>query len=540
MERKSTLLMSVGLLYAMLKGSYSSNAETRLQNYLFTDYNKYVRPVINISDAVHLHIGLSITQLLDVDEKNQIITTGVWMNQWWVDYRLTWKPVDYDGMEFVVVPFEWVWYPDIVLDNSADGNYELPTWKYTSVMSDGTVWVTPPGVLKSPCAINVQYFPFDIQECPLSFGPWEFTALQVRLFPIENYVVIENYVENVEWELANSSVEEIYEANECCPDEAYSVALYTLVLRRRPLFYVLNILVPCLVMSLLTLVVFYLPSDCGEKMTLSISVLLAISVFNLLIFDIMPPTSDTIPLIGKYLLFNMALVMFSIMLSVLVLNLHHRCMRTYRMPQGLRKLFLYRIPPYVFLMPYPFDANKLRADYMMECEKEDVADASTKGANRFAFRVNSMAASENFGYRTEEKDATHNFNSGMPLRTLSCRLTTHGRFKRSPPSHRSTIVNFDKSVQTNGSLPQELDPKHLSTHFHMAPSTDSRRDFEQALLEEMEFITRRLKFDDWDYEVREEWKYIAMVVDRICLIAFFLVFLTGTCTIIFSAPNLLR
>jgi Neurotransmitter-gated ion-channel ligand binding domain len=36
------------------------------------------RPVINTSDTVRVDYGLALIQILDVDEKNQVLTTNVW------------------------------------------------------------------------------------------------------------------------------------------------------------------------------------------------------------------------------------------------------------------------------------------------------------------------------------------------------------------------------------------------------------------------------------------------------------------------------
>jgi len=50
---------------------------------------------------------------------------------------------------------------------------------------------------------------------------------------------------------------------------------YTLKIRRKTLFYTVNLIIPCVLISLLSVSVFYLPADAGEKMTMCISILLA-------------------------------------------------------------------------------------------------------------------------------------------------------------------------------------------------------------------------------------------------------------------------
>lgn len=37
--------------------------------------------------------------------------------QIWNDYKLKWNPADYDGAEFMRVPAQKIWKPDIVLYN---------------------------------------------------------------------------------------------------------------------------------------------------------------------------------------------------------------------------------------------------------------------------------------------------------------------------------------------------------------------------------------------------------------------------------------
>ncbi|XP_062489766.1 neuronal acetylcholine receptor subunit alpha-2-like, partial [Pezoporus occidentalis] len=102
---------------ACLQEQPRSHAEERLFKHLFTGYNRWSRPVPNTSDVVIVKFGLSIAQLIDVDEKNQMMTTNVWLKQEWSDYKLRWDPAEFDNVTSIRVPSEMIWIPDIVLYN---------------------------------------------------------------------------------------------------------------------------------------------------------------------------------------------------------------------------------------------------------------------------------------------------------------------------------------------------------------------------------------------------------------------------------------
>lgn len=81
--------------------------------------------------------------------------------------------------------------------------------------------------------------------------------------------------------------------------EPFPEIVITFQIRRKTLYYMYNIVFPCMMMSTLTVLVFCLPPDSGEKIALGVTVLLAFSVFMLAIAEKMPETSESIPLIGK-------------------------------------------------------------------------------------------------------------------------------------------------------------------------------------------------------------------------------------------------
>jgi len=132
---------------------------------------------------------------------------------------------------------------------------------------------------------------------------------------------------------------------------------FTLRIRRKTLFYTVNLIIPCVLISFLSVCVFYLPADAGEKMTMCISILLALVVFLLLVSKILPPTSITIPLIAKYLLFTFIMNIVTILITVIIINWNFKTPRTHRMPGWVRAVFLNWLPR-ALLMTRPHHAQR--------------------------------------------------------------------------------------------------------------------------------------------------------------------------------------
>uniref|UniRef100_A0A4W5JY37 Cholinergic receptor, nicotinic, alpha 4b n=1 Tax=Hucho hucho TaxID=62062 RepID=A0A4W5JY37_9TELE len=323
-------------------------AEERLLKNLFAHYNKLSRPVANTSDVVLVHFGLSIAQLIDVDEKNQMMTTNVWVKQEWNDYKLRWNPEEYENVTSIRIPSEIIWRPDIVLYNNADGDFAVTHLTKAHLFYDGRIKWMPPAIYKSSCSIDVTFFPFDQQNCKMKFGSWTYDRAKIDLISIASDVDQMDYWESGEWVIINAVGKYNTKKYECCT-EIYPDITYYFIIRRLPLFYTINLIIPCLLISCLTVLVFYLPSQCGEKITLCISVLLSLTVFLLLITEIIPSTSLVIPLIGEYLLFTMIFVTLSIIITVFVLNVHHRSPRTHGMPHWVRRVFLDLVPRVLFM-----------------------------------------------------------------------------------------------------------------------------------------------------------------------------------------------
>ena len=135
----------------------------------------------------------------------------------------------------------------------------------------------------------------------------------------------------------------------CCLQPYYDIT-YALVLKRKTLFYTVHLIIPCVGISLLTFVVFYLPSQSGEKIVLSISIELALTVIFPLLADLIPSTSIMMPLLGKYVLFIMILVALSLFNTIIILAIYYREQnQATTMPKWIRYVFTQALPPVLFL-----------------------------------------------------------------------------------------------------------------------------------------------------------------------------------------------
>ncbi|XP_008995495.1 acetylcholine receptor subunit epsilon isoform X2 [Callithrix jacchus] len=382
-------LLGVLLLLGLLGSGVGKNEELRLYHHLFDNYDPGSRPARGPEDTVTISLKVTLTNLISLNEKEETLTTSVWIGIDWQDYRLNYSKDDFGGIETLRVPSELVWLPEIVLENNIDGQFGVAYDANVLIYEGGSVTWLPPAIYRSVCAVEVTYFPFDWQNCSLIFRSQTYNAKEVELtFAVDddgetiNKIDIdtEAYTENGEW------------AIDFCPGvirrhdvgatdgPGETDVIYSLIIRRKPLFYVINIIVPCVLISGLVLLAYFLPAQAGgQKCTVSINVLLAQTVFLFLIAQKIPETSLSVPLLGRYswaaatessredrsgaggppgggagfLIFVMVVATLIVMNCVIVLNVSLRTPTTHAMSMRLRHVLLELLPHLLGSPPPP-------------------------------------------------------------------------------------------------------------------------------------------------------------------------------------------
>jgi nicotinic acetylcholine receptor len=71
-------------------------------------------------------------------------------------------------------------------------------------------------------------------------------------------------------------------------------------MNRRPLFYAFNHLLPCVLITAMALLGFFMPPETGEKINMLTTVLITVCTVSESITESIPPSSEAVPLIGKH------------------------------------------------------------------------------------------------------------------------------------------------------------------------------------------------------------------------------------------------
>jgi len=221
-----------------------------------------------------------------------------------------------------------VWKPDIVLHNNVneEGDHGEQYLFDTKVIisHDGTVTWLSPNLIKSSCKINVKYFPWDMQTCQLKFGSWTFNGFKLDLAFYNDLpgADLSTFTKNGEWDLlsADATRNEVFYG--CCP-EPYPDLTFEIRIKRRTLFYVNNLVVPCIVLALLTATAFLFPPETGERISLMITILLGMTVFMIVVIEAIPSTSEVTPLISTYFSVVMIEVSLGLLCTCISLNIEH-------------------------------------------------------------------------------------------------------------------------------------------------------------------------------------------------------------------------
>ncbi|XP_074523142.1 5-hydroxytryptamine receptor 3A-like [Halichoeres trimaculatus] len=295
-----------------------------INHFDLTDKVKFymTRPTKNHLNPTNVTLNTFLYSILDVKEKEQELVSYFWIDMLWKNEFLKWDRGDFCWMLNVILPSELLWKPDLTIEEVTIKD-KLSQTPYLSVWYDGTTHQRNGMVLVSTCKMQFYRFPFDTQTCNLTFKSIQHWDSHMKLFSRSNNEYILGVTRRMmktesEWLLMNVTVETQTVYNFAFP---LSVLLYTMTIKRRSVLYVANFIAPILFFLCLDLASFLISESGGEKLSFKVTVLLAVTVMQLILNDILPSSSDRIPLIAVYCIGVFTLMMLSLLETILMMYL---------------------------------------------------------------------------------------------------------------------------------------------------------------------------------------------------------------------------
>ncbi|XP_071116515.1 acetylcholine receptor subunit alpha-type acr-16-like [Haliotis cracherodii] len=272
----------------------------QVKKQIFDGYDRYVRPVHNHEEPIQMDMMFSLTSIDSLDLKSQKLIWNGWLGLTWHDMLLTWNASQHGDLDFITVPQTKIWLPDYVIDNDVSekrflGNSDTLVF----IRSSGLVTWEPGMVSETSCKIDTRKYPFDTQTCSFEFLPWMTTSKFLNTTVSSNKIRMSGFMPHGEFTIAGSSVALARFPTTFSDDDLVGIS-FSIVLSRRPAFYWMIMVFPMVTFPLLSPISFLVPVECGEKITLSITVLLSYLVFIGSLNDAMPKLSDTVSLMVIY------------------------------------------------------------------------------------------------------------------------------------------------------------------------------------------------------------------------------------------------
>lgn len=293
--------------------------ESILQEKLFKNYNRYRKPVKVSSNRIFVNLTLYILSLPKLDIKSQTLYAANWLTYSWTDEYLTWNSTVFSNIDYLRLPADKIWIPSVCNLQEISGRRCLT---YDSVKdsrseavihSSGLVYLTETIDSIVLCKFDVLHFPFDTQTCIFSFisstGRFQNTYLAVNESSYESLY----YIGNEEWDLISTNVQ-----------GTFDLLNMKIVLKRRPLFTVLTVVLPIVALSIMNAFCFLLPIESGEKMGTSVALFLTFAVFGTIISDTMPQNAANISWFMVYVTTQILLSGLTVIMETVVLHLYHK------------------------------------------------------------------------------------------------------------------------------------------------------------------------------------------------------------------------
>ncbi|XP_060063546.1 acetylcholine receptor subunit beta-like [Ylistrum balloti] len=314
----------VTLLFLIVHGTLGANYTQLLDFYSATitsgAYNSKVFPRDTQADVINVDMIFYLSSIKEFDEVAGTLELIGILKITWTDQLIgdQYNWAIHGNISDILISSSNIWVPTVTVFNSVSKIKVVGdvTNKIRCNQVTGAMEWWPGIVLKTGCNVDASNFPFDKQECKVTFTNWGYRNTEVRFAISSNEVNLDNYRDNEEWSI-EKTVLETEDVN------SINYATFTLTLARRSLFFLANLVFPILILSLLNAIVFLLPPATGERISYSITAFMSFAVYLTLTSENLPRTSEPLSILCVYLMIMTCISAGTALFTITTLRVFH-------------------------------------------------------------------------------------------------------------------------------------------------------------------------------------------------------------------------
>ncbi|XP_028416049.1 neuronal acetylcholine receptor subunit alpha-5-like [Dendronephthya gigantea] len=280
-----------------------------------SNVNRQILPASHINKPVNVEMGIKLRQIANLDEKNQVIRLILWLTFQWLNPHLKWNPAEYGGINSVHVDHDLFWFPDVAVFNEAGFESEIVILHHRLrtkmvITKDGYCTWQAPVTLNSYCTLDLTDFPFDEQKCPIQIGSWTHPGEKINMTYSDRNADLSHYITSGEWILQSATLSQDfgYYKPEISPHPYITLSLK---IQRRPDYYKNQMIIPLILVTSLAIYSFILPLNIEAQISIVLTIVVSVSVHNVIISSELPKTADPIPALLKFSVDMLMLIVLS-------------------------------------------------------------------------------------------------------------------------------------------------------------------------------------------------------------------------------------
>jgi len=292
---------------------------SRLLDAVFKTYDKRIRPFYDVK-TLDVQMDLLILSFGELSETNMEFSVDLYMGQFWRDPRLGF------GLNKTIIlsgdATNKLWLPDTFIINSIDTKiHQLvavnkKAWVH---LGNGTIMLVLRYTARSSCRVDLRDYPLDDQICHLAFESFSFENTDLNLTwkqPLGTDIYIYDN-EMAQFDILTArraGKHSVYHS------ETFAGLTATIRFRRRTMYYIFQMYIPCICVVILSWVSFWIDeTDGSDRVGLGIATVLTISFMRGSMNDSVPRVSY-LKSVDYFLLGSFVFVFMTLIEYVLVLK----------------------------------------------------------------------------------------------------------------------------------------------------------------------------------------------------------------------------